>query len=256
MEDKELVALRKGAYYFTVLLLLSVVLCLPSFAEAQQKYRTEEVSGQVVDSINGKPIEGVVLLAIWGIGATEKALEGKDTTNISLADLTKTLCVQEAVTDEKGRYLIPSKGPFVIPEHWLVSESNPTVLGLKPGYHLLWMDKRKPVPSAQGPYQPVVGDKIIKLQTHRDPEDILAGLQEYNQMVPIDHIVEGLENWVEEILMAKMYLYRLDAKNYENAKEFLKAFDRERARYRNFINTIFDLRPELEQYVSQQIRKR
>ncbi len=248
--------MRKAAYCFIVLLLLSVVLCLPSSAEAQQKYRTEEISSQVVDSVSGKPIEGVVLLAIWGIGATEKAFEGKDTSDSSLADLAKTLCVQEAVTDEKGRYLIPSKGPFVIPEHWLVSESNPTVLGLKPGYHLLLMHKRKPIPSAQGPYQPAVGDKIIKLQTHRDPEDILAGLQEYNQMVPIDHIVEGLENWAVEILMAKMYLYRLDAKNYMDAKEFLKAFAQERERYRNFINTIFALRPELEQYVSQQIRER
>ena len=248
--------MRKVAYCFITLLFLSIVLCLPSSTEAQQKYRTEEISGQVVDSINGRPVAGVILLAIWGIGATEKAFEGKDTTNISLADLAKALCVQEAVTDEKGRYLIPSKGPFIIPEHWLVYESNPTVLGLKPGYHFLWMDKRKPMPSSQGRYQAAVGDKIIKIQTHRDAEDILAGLQEYNQMVPIDHIVEGLEYWAEEILMAKMYLYRLDAKNYADAKEFLKAFAQERERYRNFINTIFALRPELEQYVSQQIRKR
>ena len=181
--------MQKAVYSFFTLLLLSLVLIVSSLGEAQQNYRTEEISGQLVDSINGRPVGGVVLLAIWGIGATEKAFEGKDTTNISLTDMAKTLCVQEAVTNEKGRYLIPSRGPFIIPEHWRVPESNPTVLGLKPGYHLLWMDKRKSTPSSQGRYQPAVGDKIIKLKPHRDPEDILAGLQDYNQMVPIDHIV-------------------------------------------------------------------
>lgn len=248
--------MQKAAHSFFTLLLLSLILIQSSSAETQQSYRTGEISGQVVDSVSGKPVEGVVLLAIWGIGATEKAFEGKATTNISLTDMAKTLCVQEAVTDEKGRYLIPSKGPFVISKYWLVPESSPTVLGLKPGYHLLWMDKRKSMPLSQGRYQPMVGDKLIKLKPHRDPEDILAGLQDYNQMVPIDHIVEGLEYWAEEILMAKMYLYRLDAKKFEDAKEFLKTFIQERERYRNFINTIFALRPELEQYVSQQNRKR
>lgn len=83
--------LRKLAVFFTVLLLLTLALCRPI-------HYSREVSGHVIDTSNGGPLEGAVVVAAW-------YLTGMEGAHVA------TVAADEAITAADGSFTIDSWGP-------------------------------------------------------------------------------------------------------------------------------------------------
>ena len=83
-----------------VLLVLGVLLWSPRSFGAFFFYSAEAVEGWVVDSVSGKPIEGVIVVAHWQL---KSGFEGGTPVN--------ELTIVETLTDPSGHYSFPAWGP-------------------------------------------------------------------------------------------------------------------------------------------------
>lgn len=83
--------LRALALFFTLLLLLTLMLCRPI-------HYSSEISGHVVDTSSGDPVEGAVVVAAW-------YLTGMEGAHVA------TLAAEEATTAADGSFTIDSWGP-------------------------------------------------------------------------------------------------------------------------------------------------
>lgn len=93
-------------------------------------YRAEAIEGWVVDAEDGKPVEGVIVVAHWQLmGGFEGSIP------------IKQLQIFETVTDQNGRYHFAAWGPKFALTGNLRSQS-PRVLMLKPGYKYLGLDNQ------------------------------------------------------------------------------------------------------------------
>lgn len=103
-----------------VLLTLIAVLWLQSCAVADV-YNMQGMEGRVVDKATQQPLDGVMVVEAWGIGG---GIEGHEIGYLPL---------NEAETDDTGRYVIPARGTKRVAEGYL-TEQSPWIYYFKPGY--------------------------------------------------------------------------------------------------------------------------
>ena len=101
-----------------------IAACIVVFL-ALTSYHKGPWHGTVVDAVTGKPLEGVVFVAVWS----------KDIYGSPGGPSTYYLDAEETVTDSKGEYNIPSKFYLSIPVFRVVLE--PDLTFFKPGYKSL-----------------------------------------------------------------------------------------------------------------------
>ncbi|KAF0145682.1 MAG: hypothetical protein FD156_657 [Nitrospirae bacterium] len=92
------------------------------------EYSFTEIKGTVIDAETKKPIEGVVVVALWKInwlGRPGVYYEG---------GTAKVIHAEEAVTDKNGKYTIPAWGPIKRPKEWAFNGADPSIEFFKPGY--------------------------------------------------------------------------------------------------------------------------
>ncbi|HEX5057332.1 MAG TPA: hypothetical protein VFX02_12655 [Gammaproteobacteria bacterium] len=106
--------IRKITFSLTVVMVLS----------ACSRYRGGSIEGYVFDAADGRPLEGVIVVAFWEL---ESGWHG-DTYGVLRAD--------ESLTDDAGYFHIPAWDPVWVNEGAL-STSAPMVLFFKSGYQLL-----------------------------------------------------------------------------------------------------------------------
>lgn len=104
-------------------LLHVIALCLLANLGGCATFSAEPIAAQVVDADTGEPIEGVVVVAHW-------ELHGGSFTGDALP--CGVAGVEEAVTDQEGRFQLPGFGPIRVScdvQIW-----NPMLIFFKPGY--------------------------------------------------------------------------------------------------------------------------
>lgn len=104
-------------------LLQIITLCLLCSLGGCATFSAEPIAAQVVDADTGQPIEGVVVVAHW-------ELHGGSFTGDALP--CGVAGVEEAVTDQEGRFHLPGFGPVRVScdvQIW-----NPDLIFFKPGY--------------------------------------------------------------------------------------------------------------------------
>lgn len=96
------------------------------------EYSFTEIKGTVIDAETKKPIEGVVVVALWKInwrGRPGIYYEG---------GTAKVIHAEEAVTDKDGKYTIPAWGPIKRPKEWAFEGADPSIeflsLGIEENY--------------------------------------------------------------------------------------------------------------------------
>jgi len=94
------------------------------------EYTFTEIKGTVIDAETKKPIEGVIVMALWEIewlGRPGIYYEG---------GTAKVIHAEEAVTDKDGKYTIPAWGAIKRPKEWAFRSFDPSITFFKPGYML------------------------------------------------------------------------------------------------------------------------
>ena len=147
-------------------LLLALFLGLsPLVVRAEVMYTGKPIEGIVIDRVSKKPIEGVVVVASWGLYRA-KGFEGHEY---------DTLKQVQVMSDAAGRFFIEGWGPRLMSPLWTVDEEAPTVVGLKPGMRPMSRSghpkfARRPLTLEIGTYNATerLDQQAISLQTYRD----------------------------------------------------------------------------------------
>jgi hypothetical protein len=93
-------------------------------------YRSPAVSGRIIDSYTGQPIEGATVQVRWS-ALRHHFIEGADSTDIHTATV---------MTDSNGFFSIPSWGPVGLAREWHYYEFDPMVTFEKTGYKQSYKD--------------------------------------------------------------------------------------------------------------------
>lgn len=113
----------------TFILILVLFICMgvgSGCAFGKIPLSAASIDSQVVDANTGKPIEGAVVVAYWQL--KPGSLTG-DSLPCGAAN------VEEAVTDNEGRFHLPSWGPIMPACNGLMNEGDPEMYVFKTGYH-------------------------------------------------------------------------------------------------------------------------
>lgn len=96
-------------------------------------YSSASIEGTVIDETSGRPLSGVVVVAVWEqmnvVGAATPPLWGR-----------------EAVTDTRGHYLLPAVGPHLRRPFRLITKRDPVMWFYKPGYCVNQVDNTPGMP--------------------------------------------------------------------------------------------------------------
>ncbi len=101
-------------------------------------YSAKPVQATVVDEATRRPVEGVVVVAVWALS--------------SIHGVTHTLRIDETVTDSQGRFSLPGFGPKLRPPLYEAQKHMPYLILFKHGYVplILWNMSRDKFVAAFG----------------------------------------------------------------------------------------------------------
>jgi hypothetical protein len=98
--------------------------------ELPRPFASSGLSGQLVDSVTGRPLEGVVVVVRWN---WERYYAGGWHSGPHFEDEGEVLAIHEAVTGPEGRYEIPAWGPVVRAMGQMQYDA-PALFAFKAGY--------------------------------------------------------------------------------------------------------------------------
>ena len=117
----------------SLLLIFTSCLLLPACATT---YSADAIEGHVIDKDTGRPLEGVSVVASWGL--FYGTLGGRNAVG--------NLVILEAQTDKEGRFKIPAWGPKRVKDVAMKQET-PDLLFFKSGYRLIGMSNNPSWPT-------------------------------------------------------------------------------------------------------------
>jgi len=127
------------------------------------------VSGQVLDAVSGRPIDGVIVVARWNWEEFHPAYWER---SAGFDDHGEVLAIHEVVTDANGRFHTPAWGPIVRGNGRLQFDA-PSVFLFKSGYEPLTVTGNAAgdtirLRAASGPAEDLA-KRIADMQVRRDP---------------------------------------------------------------------------------------
>jgi hypothetical protein len=106
---------------------LSITNCAAQGAREPDSHDQDSYSGWVTDAVTGQPIPGAVVVAVWDIERRQSFMGVEGTKTIEVVRL------EEAVTDEQGRFGFVPIGDYTPPAGWQRS-AFPILYFFKSGY--------------------------------------------------------------------------------------------------------------------------
>lgn len=121
----------------TARLLLSIACTCTGCAGLPSEYYADTNSGYVVDATTSAPISHANVVYQWQL---QGGIEGHS------FDL---FHVEEAVTDDAGKYLIPRWGPISAPREGVLGDSDPEIFIFKSGYMPVILEDGSEIPGVR-----------------------------------------------------------------------------------------------------------
>jgi hypothetical protein len=136
---------------------ITLVLFLPLLAFCHPPvYVAKDIRGQVVDEQTGQPLEGVIVVARWGL--REEVVPG-------FAYSDGSLKIVEVVTDKNGRYFVAGWGPMPRPPFHFLDDADPELIIFKNQYDALGLsNETREQPNTATVRKSMWDGQVLKLQ--------------------------------------------------------------------------------------------